>query len=67
MLVAAAALAAAASVQAATYAGDLLIGFTSTSGNDFVLDLGPYFGSNLQPEQPAFRLQSEHGALGSYW
>lgn len=36
----AAALAAAASTQAATYSGDLLIGFTSQSGNDFLYDLG---------------------------
>jgi hypothetical protein len=39
VLLAAAALAA-ASTQAATYTGDLLIGFTSQSGNDFIYDLG---------------------------
>lgn len=37
---AAAAFAAVASTRAATYSGDLLIGFTSQSGNDFILDLG---------------------------
>lgn len=36
----AAALTAAASTQAATYSGDLLLGFTSQSGNDFIYDLG---------------------------
>jgi hypothetical protein len=36
----AAALAVVASSQAATYNGDLVIGFTSASGNDFELDLG---------------------------
>lgn len=36
----AAALAAALSTEAATYTGDLLIGFTSQSGNDFIYDLG---------------------------
>jgi hypothetical protein len=36
----AAALAAAASTQAATYNSDLILGFTSQSGNDFVYDLG---------------------------
>lgn len=36
----AAALATALSTEAATYTGDLLIGFTSQSGNDFIYDLG---------------------------
>ena len=39
-MLAAAALAAAVSAQAATYTGDLIIGFTSQSGNDFEYDLG---------------------------
>jgi hypothetical protein len=39
-LLAAAAFAVVASTQAATYTGDLLIGFTSQSGNDFIFDLG---------------------------
>src|SRR5437899_450692 len=34
------ALAAAASTQAATYTGDLILGFTSQSGNDFIVDIG---------------------------
>src|ERR1051325_5861699 len=40
VLMAAAVLAAAASTRAGTYTGDLLIGFTSQSGNDFIYDLG---------------------------
>jgi hypothetical protein len=40
VLLAALAFAFAASTQAATYNGDLVIGFTSASGNDFELDLG---------------------------
>ena len=40
VLSAAAALATALTSQAATYTGDLLIGFTSQSGNDFIYDLG---------------------------
>jgi hypothetical protein len=40
VLMAAAILAAAGSTQAATYTGDLLVGFTSQTGNDFIYDLG---------------------------
>ena len=40
VIVAAVALMAAASTEAATYTGDLLLGFTSQSGNDFVVDIG---------------------------
>jgi len=36
------ALAAATSAQAATYNGDLLIGFSSTTGNDVIYDLGSF-------------------------
>jgi len=39
-IVAVVALAAAASTQAATYTGDLILGFTAQSGNDFIVDLG---------------------------
>ncbi len=40
VLLAAAVLAGAASAPAATYTGDLLVGFTSQGGNDFIFDLG---------------------------
>jgi hypothetical protein len=40
LLLAATAVSAIASVQAATYNGDLLIGFTSQSGNDLIYDIG---------------------------
>lgn len=40
VLSAAAAFATVLSIHAATYTGDLLIGFTSQSGNDFIYDLG---------------------------
>jgi hypothetical protein len=67
----AAALAAAASTQAATYNGDLLIGFTSQSGNDFIYDLGQasslFSGEtfNLSGPLAGFNLSTAHwGVIG---
>ena len=67
----AAALAAAASTQAATYTGDLLIGFTSQSGNDFIYDLGQasslFSGEtfNLSSGLGGFNLSTVHwGIIG---
>src|SRR6266481_338922 len=67
----AAALAAAASTQAATYNGDLLIGFTSQSGNDFIYDLGQasslFSGEtfNLSGPLAGFSLSTVHwGVIG---
>jgi hypothetical protein len=67
----AAALAAAASTQAATYSGDLLVGFTSQSGNDFIYDLGQasslFSGEtfNLGSALAGFNLSTVHwGVIG---
>jgi hypothetical protein len=59
-LLAAIALAVATPAQAATYTGDLLIGFTSQSGSDFIFDLGQ--ASSLTDGQ-TFNLSS---ALSSF-
>jgi hypothetical protein len=66
-----AALVAAASTQAATYTGDLLIGFTSQSGNDYVYDLGQasalFSGEtfNLSSGLAGFNLNTVHwGVIG---
>jgi hypothetical protein len=66
-----AALAAAASTQAATYSGDLLIGFTSQSGNDFIYDLGQASALtsgqtfNLGSSLAGFNLSTVHwGVIG---
>src|SRR5215467_2792855 len=65
----AAALTAAASTQAATYTGDLLIGFTSQSGNDYVYDLGQtsslFSGEtfNLSGALAGFNLNTVHWAV----
>jgi hypothetical protein len=67
----AAALAAAGSTQAATYSGDLLVGFTSQSGNDFIYDLGQasslFSGEtfNLGSSLAGFNLSTVHwGVIG---
>ena len=61
----------AASTQAATYTGDLLIGFTSQSGNDFIFDLGQASGLsdgqtfNLSSSLAGFNLSTVHwGVIG---
>lgn len=70
-LLAAAALAVVASTRAATYTGDLLIGFTSQSGNDFILDLGQAStltsgqSFNLSSQLSGFNLSTVHwGVIG---
>jgi len=70
VLLAAAAFAA-ASTQAATYSGDLLIGFTSQSGNDFIYDLGQASALtsgqtfNLSSALAGFNLTTVHwGVIG---
>lgn len=62
---------AAASTQAATYTGDLLIGFTSQSGNDYIYDLGQasalFSGEtfNLSSGLAGFNLATVHwGVIG---
>ena len=66
-----AALTAAASTQAATYNGDLLVGFTSQSGNDYIYDLGQasalFSGEtfNLSSGLAGFNLNTVHwGVIG---
>jgi PEP-CTERM motif len=65
----AAALTAAASTQAATYTGDLLIGFTSQSGNDYIYDLGQASSLssgqtfNLSGALAGFNLNTVHWAV----
>jgi len=61
----------AASSQGATYSGDLLIGFTSQSGNDFIYDLGQASTLtsgetfNLSSGLAGFNLSSVHwGIIG---
>jgi hypothetical protein len=67
----AAALVSVGSLQAATYTGDLLIGFTSQSGNDFIYDLGQvsslFSGEtfNLSSGLGGFNLSTVHwGIIG---
>jgi hypothetical protein len=67
----AAALVSAGSLQAATYTGDLLIGFTSQSGNDFIYDFGQasslFSGEtfNLSSGLGGFNLSTVHwGIIG---
>jgi hypothetical protein len=67
----AAALTAAGSSQAATYTGDLLIGFSSQTGNDFIYDLGQasslFSGEtfNLSSALAGFNLNTVHwGVIG---
>jgi hypothetical protein len=71
VLLAAAVFASAASTHAATYSGDLLIGFTTTSGNDFILDLGQAASLtsgqtfNLSSQLAGFNLNNVHwGVIG---
>src|SRR5215468_5620688 len=71
VLLAATALAVAASAQAATYTGDLLIGFTSTSGSDFIFDAGQASALtsgqtfNLSSQLSGFNLSTVHwGVIG---
>jgi hypothetical protein len=71
VMVAAAAFAMVASTRAATYTGDLLIGFTSTSGNDFVFDAGQASALtsgqtfNLGSQLSGFNLSTVHwGVIG---
>jgi hypothetical protein len=66
-----AALAATAQTHAATYTGDLLLGFTSQSGNDFIYDLGQasslFSGEtfNLSSPLAGFNLSTVHwGVIG---
>lgn len=61
----------AASTQAATYTGDLLIGFTSQSGNDFIYDFGQAASLtsgqtfNLSSALAGFNLNTVHwGVIG---
>src|SRR5262245_45337455 len=70
-LLAVAALGLAASTQAATYTGDLIIGFTSQSGNDFLFDLGQASALtdgqtfNLSSALAGFNLSTVHwGVIG---
>jgi hypothetical protein len=67
----AAAVVSAASTQAATYTGDLLVGFTSQSGNDYIYDLGQasalFSGEtfNLSSGLAGFNLSTVHwGVIG---
>ena len=68
---AAAVLAAVGTTQAATYTGDLLLGFTSQSGNDFIYDLGQASALtsgetfNLSGSLSGFNLSTVHwGIIG---
>jgi hypothetical protein len=71
VLMAAAVFAVAASTRAATYTGDLLVGFTSQSGNDFIYDLGQASALtsgetfNLSSGLAGFNLSTVHwGVIG---
>ena len=66
-----AAMVAVASAQGATYTGDLLVGFTSQSGNDYIYDLGQasalFSGEtfNLSSGLAGFNLSTVHwGVIG---
>ena len=71
VLLAVVALTAAASTEAATYTGDLILGFTAQSGNDFIVDLGQASALtsgqqfNLSVNLGAFNLNTAHwGIIG---
>jgi hypothetical protein len=69
ILLAAAVFAIVASTRAATYTGDLLVGFSVQSGNDFILDLGQATALtsgqtfNLSSQLAGFNLTNVHWAV----
>src|SRR5262245_11640621 len=69
VMLAVVALTAAASSKAATYTGDLILGFTSQTGNDFIVDLGLASALtsgqqfNLSTDLAGFNLNTVHWGI----